>query len=249
MPPKTKRQIATSLNYRKRKDREGTRVRDEARVRSESTSSKARVEGESTSGEARVEGELTSGEARVEGESMSSRVWVESESTSSEARVEGESTSIEARVEDKLTSREARVEGELTRIESTSSDGEEQDATVKRPRLEDISTLAAEPLQEWLDNLPRDDLRHVALLLYTSLPRKFDLQKTDTAATVGIQKQSLKNTTKLYHHRPTSLCSRCLSRITKHLRPLHAANQPTSPCPGVFPQIAQALVSAAQLLV
>ena len=185
MPLKTKRQIATSLNYRKRKDREGTRVRDEARVRSESTSSEARVEGESTSGEARVEGELTSGEARVEGESMSSRVWVESESTSSEARVEGESTSIEARVEDELTSSEARVEGELTRIESTSSDGEEQDATVKRPKLEDISTLAAEPLQEWLDNLPRDDLRHVALLLYTSLPRKFGLQKTDTAATVA----------------------------------------------------------------
>ena len=186
MPPKTKRQIATSLNYRKRKNREGTRVRDEARVRSESTSSEARVEGEltssearvegeSTSIEARVEGELTSSEARVEGESTSIEARVEGELTSGEARVEGESTSIEVRVEGELMSSEARVEGELTRIESTSGDGEEQDVTVKRPRLEDISTLAAEPLQEWLDNFPRDDLRHVALLLYTNLPRNFGL--------------------------------------------------------------------------
>ena len=56
---------------------------------------------------------------------------------------------------------------------------------VKRPKLEDIATLAAEPPQEWLDSLPRDDVRHVALLLYTNLPRKFGLQKTDTAATVA----------------------------------------------------------------
>ena len=47
MPPKTRRQIAASLNYRKRKG--------------------VRVEGESTSGEVRVEDESTSGEARVEG--------------------------------------------------------------------------------------------------------------------------------------------------------------------------------------
>ena len=45
MPPKRRRQIAASLNYRKRKDRE-----------------EMRVEGESTSGEARVEG---GGEVRV----------------------------------------------------------------------------------------------------------------------------------------------------------------------------------------
>ena len=118
-----------------------------------------RVEGESTSGEARVEGESTSGDARVEGES-----------TSGEARVEGESTSGEV-----------RVMGE----QSTSNDGEEQDSTVKRPRLEDIGTLAAEPLQEWLENLHRDDLRHFALLLYTTLPSKFGLLKTDTATAVA----------------------------------------------------------------
>ena len=45
--------------------------------------------------------------------------------------------------------------------------------------------MAAVPLQDWLDNLPRVDLRHVALLLYTSLPRKFGLQETDTAAAVA----------------------------------------------------------------
>ena len=73
----------------------------------------------------------------------------------------------------------------VRREQSTSNDGEEQDSTVKRPRLEDISTLAAEPLQEWLGNLPRDDLRHFALLLYTTLPSKFGLQKTDTATAVA----------------------------------------------------------------
>ena len=101
--------------------------------------------------------------------------------TSGEARVEGESTSGEASVEGESTSGEARVMGE----QSTSNDGEEQDSTVKRPRLEDISTLAAEPLQEWLGNLPRDDLRHFALLLYTTLPSKFGLQKTDTTTAIA----------------------------------------------------------------
>ena len=141
MPPKTKRQIAASLNYKKWKDREETRVRDEAMG---STSGEARVRDESTSGEAGVEGQLTS----------------------SGARVSGGSTRDEARVTDE---------------QSTS----EEDSTVKRPRLEDISTLAAEPLQEWLDNLPRDDLRYVALLLYTNFPRKFGLQKMDTATAVA----------------------------------------------------------------
>ena len=100
---------------------------------------------------------------------------------SGEGRVEGESTSGEGRVQGESTSGEARVMGE----QSTSNDGEEQDSTVKRPRLEDISTLAAEPLQEWLENLPRDDLRHFALLLYTTLPSRFGLQKTDTATAVA----------------------------------------------------------------
>ena len=100
---------------------------------------------------------------------------------SGEGRVEGESMSGEGRVEGESTSGEVRVMGE----QSTSNDGEEQDSTVKRPRLEDISTLAAEPLQEWLENLPPDDLRHFALLLYTTLPSKFGLQKTDTATAIA----------------------------------------------------------------
>ena len=140
MPPKKKRQVSASLNYRKRKDREETRV-----------------EGESTSGETRVEGESTSGETRVEGES-----------TSGETRIEGKSTSGEVRVTGKR-----------------STSNEEPDSAVKRPRLEDICTLAAEPLQEWLENLPRDDLHHFALLLYTTLPSKFGLQKTGTATAVA----------------------------------------------------------------
>ena len=112
---------------------------------------------------------------------MSIPLRVQGESTSGEARVQGESTSGEGRVQGESTSGEGRVQGE----QSTSNDGEEQDTTVKRPRLEDIGTLAAEPLQEWLANLPRDDLHHFALLLYTTLPSKFGLQKTGTATAVA----------------------------------------------------------------
>ena len=55
----------------------------------------------------------------------------------------------------------------------------------KRLRLAEISEMADETLTTWLDNLPRDDLQHLALLLYARLPTKFGLQKTDTAAAVG----------------------------------------------------------------
>ena len=81
MPPKTKRQIAASLNYRKWKDREETRVRDEAMG---STSGEARVRDESTSGEAGVEGQLTSGEARVWGGSTKDEARVTDEQSTSE---------------------------------------------------------------------------------------------------------------------------------------------------------------------
>ena len=47
-------------------------------------------------------------------------------------RVEGESMIGEVRVEGRSTSGEVQVKGE----QSTSSDGKEQDSTVKRPRLE-----------------------------------------------------------------------------------------------------------------
>ena len=54
MPPKTKKQIAASLNYRKRKDREEIGVRDEVGIRGESRSGEVMVENESTSSEVRV---------------------------------------------------------------------------------------------------------------------------------------------------------------------------------------------------
>ena len=126
----------------------------------ESTSGGARVEAESTNDEARVGGELSNDEVRVGGRSMND----------DEASVGGGSMIDEVRI--------GAAGGEVRASEQPTSE-----STVKRPKLEDIGTLAAEPLQEWLDSLPRDDVRHVALLLYTNLPRKFGLQKTDTAAT------------------------------------------------------------------
>ena len=45
--------------------------------------------------------------------------------------------------------------------------------------------MGNEPLQAWLDSRPREDLQHMALLLYTRLPTIFGLKKTDTAAAVG----------------------------------------------------------------
>ena len=53
------------------------------------------------------------------------------------------------------------------------------------PKLSAIGAMADEPVQSWLDNLPRDDLQHMALLLYGRLPTIFGLSKTDTAAVVG----------------------------------------------------------------
>ena len=62
----------------------------------------------------------------------------------------------------------------------------EEAATVrKRRRLPAIVAMADEPVQSWLDNLPQDDLQHMALLLYGRLPTIFGLSKTDTAAVVG----------------------------------------------------------------
>ena len=57
------------------------------------------------------------------------------------------------RVEGESMSSEARVEGE----QSTSNDGEEQNLTVKCPRLEDMGTLAAVPLQPCPQTLPSCD--------------------------------------------------------------------------------------------
>ena len=55
----------------------------------------------------------------------------------------------------------------------------------KRRRLSAIGRIADEPIQSWLDQLPRDDSQHLALLLYARLPKMFALKKTDSAAAVG----------------------------------------------------------------
>ena len=52
---------------------------------------------------------------------------------------------------------------------------EDAGTVAKRRRL---SAMADEPVQSWLDNLPRDDLQHIALLLYGRLPTVFGLTKT-----------------------------------------------------------------------
>ena len=62
---------------------------------------------------------------------------------------------------------------------------EEAPAASKRRRLSEITAMGDEPLQAWLDSLPREDVQHMALLLYTRLPAIFGLKKTDTAAAVG----------------------------------------------------------------
>ena len=46
------------------------------------------------------------------------------------------------------------------------STSEEAGTVPKRQRLSAIGAMADEPVQSWLANLPRDDLQHMALLLY-----------------------------------------------------------------------------------
>ena len=65
------------------------------------------------------------------------------------------------------------------------STSEEAGTVRKRRRLSAIGAMADEPFQSWLANLPRDDMQHMALLLYGRLPTIFGLSKTDTAAVVG----------------------------------------------------------------
>ena len=65
------------------------------------------------------------------------------------------------------------------------SSSEEAPAASKRKRLSEITAMGDEPLQAWLNSLPREDVQHMAMLLYTRLPAIFGLKKTDTAAAVG----------------------------------------------------------------
>ena len=161
MPPKKRRQFAGALNYRRRRDVE---VRDKTTrgdVRS-STSGKGRggVEGGLTSGEVRdgveegltsgegrdgVEEGLTSGEGRDgdEGGSMSGEESGGVEGRGGVEEAEGASTSrSEARVICVSTSTEKGV--------TCANDDKGQNSTLKRPRLQDISTMAFEPLRNGL---------------------------------------------------------------------------------------------------
>ena len=47
--------------------------------------------------------------------------------------------------------------------EQTRGDNDDEyDSTVKRVKIDNVRALAAEPINEWLDNLPRDDVQHMA---------------------------------------------------------------------------------------
>ena len=71
---------------------------------------------------------------------------------------------------------------QLLQAQGVEEGGEGAGTVPKRRRLSAIGAMADEPVQSWLDNLPRDDL---APLLYGRLPTIFGLSKTDTAAVVG----------------------------------------------------------------
>ena len=178
MPPRKRRQRAGALNYLKRKDVaskvrvvevEGVRVEGSGGVGAGGSGS-VEVEGVGAggSGSVEVEGEGAggSGSMEVEGEGAGGSGSVEVEGVGT-----GGSGSME--VEDG---------GDEFGLPSTS---EEAGTVRKRRRLSAIGVMADEPVQSWLDNLPRDDLQHMALLLYGRLPTIFGLSKTDTAAVVG----------------------------------------------------------------
>ena len=147
-------------------------------------SESAEVEGVGASGSVEVEGVGVGGSesAEVEGVGAGGSGSVEVE------RVRGGGNgSVEVKGLGAGGSGNMEVEGEGVEeggdecgLPSTSEDA----GTVpKRWRLSAIGAMAVEPVQSWLDNLPRDDLQHMALLLYGRLPTIFGLSKTDTAAT------------------------------------------------------------------
>ena len=177
MPPRNKRQRAGALNYRKRKDLarvvevEGVRVEGSEGERAGRTGS-AEVAGVGArSGSVEVEGVGAGGSGSVEVEGVGAgRVEVEGVGGggSGSVEVEGEGS--------------GSVEVEEGDDECGPSASEEAGTVQKRRRLSAIAAMADE---SWLDNLPRDDLQHMALLLYGRLPTIFGLSKTDTAAVVG----------------------------------------------------------------
>ena len=91
---------------------------------------------------------------------------------SGEARDEGGMGSGEVRDEGGTGSGEVRDEGGMGSGEASepgSYSNEDEEIVTKRRKLSEISAMADEPLQEWLDNVPRDDLAHgFATILKTS---------------------------------------------------------------------------------
>ena len=160
MPPRNKRQRAGALNYRKRKDL--ARVVEVEDVR---------VEGSGGEGAGRT------GSAEV--------AWVGARSGSVEVEGVGAGGSGSVEVEGVGAGGSGSVEVEEGDDECGPSTSEEAVRVRKRRRLSEIGAAADAPVQSWLDNLPRDDVQHMALLLYGRLPTIFGLSKTDTAAVVG----------------------------------------------------------------
>ena len=63
--------------------------------------------------------------------------------------------------------------------------GVTQTANPKRPTLDFIAELASKTLEQWLENLSRDNVMYLAMLLYVELPKHFTLQKIKTATVVA----------------------------------------------------------------
>ena len=164
MAPKKRRQRAGAFNYLKRKD-------VVCRVRSD--------------GGAGVEGILAESVDHAGLETEERVVVVERE-------VRDDAIASGGRDEGRLGTREetdgARDDeglGVQERGETVCGPSSEGPPASKRRRLSEIAIVGDEPLQAWLVNLPRDDLQHMALLLYTRLSAIFGLNKTDTVDVVG----------------------------------------------------------------
>ena len=92
-------------------------------------------------------------------------------------QVEGGVESGERVVEDEIVSNETMVEDDMVSEDECEPGSSSEKPVAKRRQLSAIGRIAEEPIQSWLDQLPRDDSQHLALLLCTRLPTVFGLQK------------------------------------------------------------------------
>lgn len=188
MPPRKKRQRAGAMNYLKRRDvAEGPRVGG-AVGRDEFEERRARSEWDDSGSV--IQAERVRGSGEVVRDDGGSGQAARDDGRSEEAtRDDGGSRGKEATRDDGGSEEAARDEpGSRTVEQSEEAEcGPSSEAPIatKRRRLSAIAAMGDEPLQEWLDNLPREDLQHTALLLYTRLPVIFGIKKTETAAAVG----------------------------------------------------------------